>query len=359
MNILDLDKNFIVDDSVKRDDMALFDIKDEPFRIYSVWFNGEQFIRVPEKVSKDTSNAVYELSKCCAGGRVRFVTDSDYIALFVQYSDFRKDLKKNDDGSVTLHGTNMSTSGASSFDVEVDGVLQLNVRPSQDSNRFASRICSFDTKKQRLVTVYFPNYDTVYDVKIGLKDGAFLAKAPDYKFDKPCVYYGSSITQGGCAARAANSYQSIIARDMDINYVNLGFSGNAKGEQSIADYIASLDMSAFVLDYDHNAPSIEHLKNTHENFFKTVRAAHPDLPIVMMPRPKFYLSDDEIVRREIVKTTYENAVASGDKNVYFIDGPTLMSECKEMGLVEGTHPNDAGFLSMAHALEKVLEKIYK
>ena len=52
-------------------------------------------------------------------------------------------------------------------------------------------------------------------------------------------------------------------------------------------------MSCFVYDYDHNAPTLEHLENTHEKMFNTIRKAKPDLPILMLTRPKHYLNDDE------------------------------------------------------------------
>jgi hypothetical protein len=39
-----------------------------------------------------------------------------------------------------------------------------------------------------------------------------------------------------------------------------------------------------------------------------------------MSRPKYYLTDEEKERVEIIKTTYNNVVADGDKNVYFISG---------------------------------------
>jgi len=78
---------------------------------------------------------------------------------------------------------------------------------------------------------------------------------------------------------------------------------------------------------------------------------------VMASRPKYYLDAEEKARWEIIKTTYENAVAAGDKNVYFIDGKALMKGAKNDGTVDGCHPNDLGFYSMAKAFEKVLKKI--
>ena len=117
-------------------------------------------------------------------------------------------------------------------------------------------------------------------------------------------------------------------------------------------------MSAFVYDYDHNAPDVEHLERTHEKMFLAIRKANPNLPIVMMSRPKIRLSEEEKQRISIIRRTYENALAAGDKNVYFIYGPDLMAVAKNNGTVDGAHLNDLGFFSMAMKVSEVLRTIF-
>ena len=173
------------------------------------------------------------------------------------------------------------------------------------------------------------------------------------------LFYGSSITQGGCSSRPGTTYQAIASRRLDFDYINLGFSGNAKGEQVMVDYLASLPMSVFVCDYDHNAPSVDHLAATHENLYRNIRKAHPHIPVIFMARPLFYPDADALARLEVIKTTYENAKRAGDTNVYLLDGPTLMAMAGDDGLVDGAHPNDLGFASMAKAVGDVLEKIWR
>ena len=62
------------------------------------------------------------------------------------------------------------------------------------------------------------------------------------------------------------------------------------------DYIKNLDMSLFVYDYDHNAPNVEHLKNTHKAMFDKISAKNPDLPIIMVTRPNRSLSTSMSIR---------------------------------------------------------------
>ena len=116
-----------------------------------------------------------------------------------------------------------------------------------------------------------PLYGDVETVNLGLRAGATVSEHTPYKHNTPIVFYGSSITQGACASRPGRAYEAIISRKYDVNFTNLGFSGACRAEESIVDYLATLEMSAFVLDYDHNAPTLEHLKNTHHRLYEKIR----------------------------------------------------------------------------------------
>lgn len=139
---------------------------------------------------------------------------------------------------------------------------------------------------------------------------------------------------------------------LDCDYINLGFSGSARGEQLIADYIAGLDMSVFVCDYDHNTPNPKHLSNTHMKLYETVRKANPELPVIFVSKPDFENGEEEsIQRRSIVFNTYMQALGKGDKNVYYIDGKSLFgSQGRDSCTVDSCHPNDLGFMRMAEII---------
>ena len=63
--------------------------------------------------------------------------------------------------------------------------------------------------------------------------------------------------------------------------------------------------------------------------------------------------DDKVIRE-----TYENALARGDKNVWFIPGTDLIrDEIGDDWSVDGTHPTDLGFFSMAKAIEPTLKEV--
>ena len=109
-------------------------------------------------------------------------------------------------------------------------------------------------------------------------------------------------------------------------------------------------MSAFVYDYDHNSPSVEHLTDTHKRMFDIIRAAHPELPILLLSRPNHWVDEETDARAQVIISTYNQAREAGDNNVCFIPGSRLMSLCAEEGTVDDCHPTDLGFYSMAMAI---------
>lgn len=339
-----IDSNFRVDTNIDKEDVRFYRIDEAPFTIYGIFKENGKYRRLPESLAKTLNPRMYELSTNTAGGRVRFVTDSPYIAISAAMENVWK-------------SSHFTLTGSAGFDMYADNLYVKTFFPPFDITDGYEGIFEFDKKEEREITINFPLYSNVKELYIGLQENSTLKEAKPYKNKKPIVYYGSSITQGGCASRPGMSYEAIVSRTFDYDYINLGFSGNAKAEDEIIEYIKNLDMEIFVYDYDHNAPSVEHLMNTHEKMFKAIREKHPLMPIIMMSRPKHFLTDEEKIRRSIIEKTYLNAVSAGDKNVYFIDGEALTELCKDSGTVDNCHPTDFGFASMAKALTKVLSKL--
>ncbi len=350
--IAELDKNIKVENSIGRDDVVWLNIKDIPVDVYGLYDykNGDKFKRMDEAVAEKVSNGVKLLNYNTAGGRVRFSTDSPYIAI-----------RTVQPPTEVVH--NMCAMGQRGFDLFYDGPIKSTCcgpyLPPVDNTKGYESIRFVKGGEMRNYTIVFPSYADVNELYIGVRAGSTVSNGKKYENDKPIVYYGSSITQGGCASKPSNTYQQMISAKYNLDYVNLGFSGNAKGEQAMADYISGMDMSVFVCDYDYNAPSVEHLQNTHKSLYETFRKKQPNTPIIFISIPNFsYDSETQHKRRDIVYSTYHYAINNGDKNAYFINGAQILPQnLRHISTVDGYHPNDIGFLGMANSVGATILEI--
>ena len=345
MDFTKIDKNMKVETKIEREGLTFYDIDQAPFKIHGVFREGDRYVRMPRELAESVNDSIKWLNGHTTGGRIRFVTDSPYIAMKLVVSGASK-------------FSFFSLTGIMGCDVYSGKCYYGTIIPPLGTENEYENVINIPDPAEREYTINMPIYSCVHKVYIGIKEGSVLKVAPDYENTKPIVYYGSSITQGGCASRPGNTYPSIISRELNSDFVSFGLAGSAKGEEEIAHHIASLEMSAFCYDYDYNAPSLEHYKDTHEKFFKIIRAAHPNLPIIMTTRPKKHLSDGEQERIDVMMQTYNNAVKNGDKNVYYIKGTDLLDDSiAESALIENCHPNDCGFASIARVLGAKLKEI--
>lgn len=366
MRIEDIDKNF-AKESLNGIDFVFMPAYQKPIELDGLPFFEKEgkYCRLPEGALKRQNEGVQALAWNTAGAQLRFRTNSPVIAIKVQLL-----------GPVAM--SHMPLSGNSGFDVyfgqgtakrfykavmpgvgqeEYTGLL-LDARHLSANTPETPALDYIPGTGMREATINFPLYNGVKSVEIGLAPGAEVAAPTPFAIEKPIVFYGSSITQGGCASRPGNCFIQHLSRRLDANVINYGFSGSARGEEAMAEIIAGFDMSAFVLDYDHNAPNVEHLMKTHEPFFKYIRERHPELPVIFVTKPDI---DNALVvsqkRLEVVKATYDKAVAGGDRHVFFVDGRTLFGITdRDACTVDGCHPNDLGFLRMADAIEPLLRK---
>src|SRR5206468_8069993 len=145
-------------------------------------------------------------------------------------------------------------------------------------------------RKMRDITLYLPLYKAATVQSVSLDADARLEPATPYAIQRPIVYYGSSITQGGCASNPGGSCQAILERKLNADFVNLGFSGNGLGEPALAEAICELDPSCVVLDFWGN-PSAEQYAAALPVFVDILRHKWPRLPILVTS--PFYFPAEE------------------------------------------------------------------
>lgn len=353
MDFTKIDKNFLTSNLANKTDVQWHDVKEGEFEIYGLYkpYETEGFVRMPQEVADTVSEGVAELHTHTAGGRIRFKTDSPYIAIYATTP-------------TTYRHVGMGLTAADGFDLYVINNGNASFfgafpMPFDFKEKFSGVRDVYASGNMVCYEIEMPLYAHISSLHIGLKEGSKIEAGEPYRNELPVVYYGSSITQGACASRPGTCYEAMISHRFNLDYINLGFSGNCKGEKEMAEYIASLPMSCFVCDYDHNSPSIEHYSETHYPLYETIRKAHPDIPYIMISRPTNAINNPGVIKKfEVMMDSYNKAVANGDKNVYYIDGREFykglnFNDCSW----DLTHPNDIGFHKMSGIIGDVIEKV--
>lgn len=351
-----LDKNMI---SATNDNENLiwYDVNTKDFDLYGTDAGENDILtcRIPGEIAKNVNEGVYNMRAYAAGVRIRFGSDSPLIAVRAEYED----------GKIPTCCTACGAYGFDLYKCNEDGTetFRHQFRPTEDFDCKYFDNDPYKAKEDGLIyyTLNLPYFSSVKKMQIGVFADCKLERGKKYTNEKPVIFYGSSITHGAAASTPGYTYENLIAQKYNMNYVNLGFAGNAKAEDTINEYMAKKNMCMFVFDYDHNAPNVEFLEQTHHKFYKLFRSINHHVPFIMVSRPDFIHSrEDSVKRRDVITASYEKAVASGDKNVYFIDGETLMNpNDDDRCTIEGVHPNDLGFKRMAEVIGKKINDILK
>lgn len=312
------------------------------------WFaeNGGELSRLPVKLKDSYRKPVWNLAQQPSGGRIRFVTNSTTLAIRLEYP----------------HGAdmqNMHAFGQTGVDLYQGNRYWGTAVAARNSKPGVVQEHTFykdQSRVDRESTLYLPLYVPVKILGVGVDADAEIKAPSTFALKKPVVFYGTSITQGGCASRSGLSYEAILGRELNVDFINLGFSGNGIGEPEMARTVASIDAAMFVLDFAHNNPTLESFKQAFDPFIAAIRAAHPQTPILLMtpiydarmeswaPRPLL----DEM--RVLIRQVAARRIAAGDMNLQVVEGIDLLGSSSGDSLVDGTHPNDRGFQAMADGL---------
>ena len=203
------------------------------------WFveNGRELFRLPVQLKDTFPRSVWSLAQSPSGARIRFRTDSTVLAIRLEYPR-------------TPAMNNMHAFGQSGVDLYVGATYWGNMSADKDARPgkiYEHVYFNFPDapRAEREITLYLPVYEPVKVVALGLDEHAQIKSPRPFALAKPVVYYGTSITQGGCASRPGMNYEAILGRRLNIDFVNLGFSGSGKYEAEVARPVAGIDVSVF------------------------------------------------------------------------------------------------------------------
>lgn len=310
------------------------------------------FDRLPARAKGKAPEEVWHLSKHSAGECVRFQTDAREIGVRWSLT------------GANLAMPHMPATGVSGVDLyrrTAEGGWRFvqNGRPHAQENTASFPTGSPSGRMQEYL-LYLPLYNGTRSLEIGIPAGAHIQKAaprPEAR-RRPIVFYGTSITQGGCASRPGMAYVAILGRRLDWPVINLGFSGSGKMEPEMAALVAELDPALFVLDCVGNMSVLpeEEITRRVVNLARAVRQAHPHTPMLFVGqssirRPSQFLTADRAQERaikQLLKEGMTGITLRAAKNFLGTD---------EEGTVDGVHPNDLGMIRQADALTPTLRDI--
>jgi lysophospholipase L1-like esterase len=345
-DIAKFDKNMavegvVVTNGVKWIDGRLLPIEGRAFDDVDHWYD-----RLPSGVTTNVNGGVRSMKHHTPGMQFRFTTDSRKLVFkWVPYS-----------GSLSMD--HMPSTGVSGIDVyrfDADRGKWLYVKTGRITNAKGGSL-ELGWKPGTPCLVNLPLYNGVREFTLGVDANAVVSALGPRKsgVDKPVVFYGTSITHGGCASRPGLAFVNIVGRDLDVPVVNLGFSGSGVMELEMSEHLARIDASCYVLDCLWNMGMSgkgrgkgRNADENYEPFIRNLRAKRPDVPIVMAGMCDVFCG----APREIevyTKALYDKLIAEGWKNLYYLPGSGMYSDDFE-GAVDGVHPNDHGMMSLAKA----------
>lgn len=334
-----------------------YDLKSLPIEGQGWTDTKAPYDRLPGKAEDVVRPAVWRLSQHSTGICARFTTDSTTLRARWTLT------------SPSLAMPHMPATGVSGLDlyVKTEGGRWrwlANGRPTKPTNEVL--LVGGLPEGVREYLLYLPLYNGVSSVELGVPKANKLA-APEPRpagRERPILFYGTSITQGGCASRPGMVHTAILGRKFDCPVINLGFSGNGKMEPELAALLAELDPAVFVLDCLPNMNAQEVTERV-EPFVKTLRKAHPETPIVLV-EDRFYADAFLLASKRkhneenhaALRIAYERLTAAGVQNLHYLPADHLLGDDGE-GTVDSSHPTDLGFVRQAEAFAALLGPLLK
>ncbi len=316
--------------------------------------------RLPAKAESTVRKDVWDLSHQTAGLMLRFKSNADQFIVRYKVSGEK----------AMPHMPATGVSGVDLYAVNADGKWlwcagKYNMGDTIEY-RFTGLTPNDNHQKGREYRLYFPLYNSVEWMEVGVPEGTLLSPLPVRK-EKPIVVYGTSIAQGGCASRPAMAWPAIVGRKLDRPLINLGFSGNGRLEKEVIDLISEIDAKLFVLDCLPNldasdATKSEGVKNLVIESVRQLKNKHPTTPILLVEHCGFSdegikLSHERNIKalNRAQRAALEQLNADGHNNLYLLSKEEIGLSMD--GTVDGIHPNDLGMQDYADAYEKIIRII--
>ena len=304
------------------------------------------FQRFPNKYKGNLRKEVWDLSENNAGISVQLSTNSENLKL---KWNVKLDLRMN-------HMTDAGIKGLDVYEHVNNKWQYLSTGLPNTSNN--EHLVKFKNANYKTLCIYLPLYDSIIDLSIGVDDDSSLNFIKNV--NKPIIFYGTSITQGGCASRPGMAHTNIISRKTIHPCINLGFSGNGYLEQEIGNVLSNIDAKCFIIDCLPNI-NISRIKTRLIPLVKSLRKNYENnaSPIMFVEQPimhNLYIEEDIEEKNYILSKKVKECKQLGFKDIHLIHQKGSLGLDNE-ATVDGVHYNDIGFQRFAKHIFNYIEKI--
>ncbi len=302
-----------------------------------------RYDRLPLSYKELVRKPVWELSKSSAGMSIRFLSNSTSIS--VKWTLLNNN-KMNHMAETGIKGVDLY------FNNQGKWQYLNTARPSDIKNEYV--LIKNMSDEMREFKVYLPLYDGVESIEIGIDSNSVIER-PLKKNSRSIIFYGTSITQGGCASRPGMAHTNIISRKLNIVCINFGFSGNGRMEQPINELISEFNPLFYVIECLPNM-TVEQVTNRTIPLVKTIQEKRPETPIIFVEN---FLYESSVLDKKAkalineknaaLKAEYIKMIEGGFKNILYISSESATGKDHE-GTVDGVHFTDLGFIRYADFL---------
>ena len=318
------------------------------------------YVRLPDTLTTNVNAGVRGMRKHTSGMLFRFRTDSKFLV--IRHTPLNG-------WHAMPHMTEVGTSGWDVYKLDKASgkwrFVASNHGAAADKGNPGARVKRIAWNAGDECIINLPLYNGVKEFALGIAPGAKIeAPAPWASgVTKPVVFYGTSITHGGCSTRPGLGFVNMVGRDLQVPVYGLGFSGSGVMEYELSDVIARIDASCYVLDClwnmrsDPKAQNPRSVERNYEKFIRNLRAKRPGVPIVMAEACDVFCRGPND-KDKFTRALYEKLVAEGWKDLVYLPKVEMYTGDTE-GTVDGCHPNDLGMASMAKAFGKAVREALK
>lgn len=354
------DKNMIIQNSVVTNGMKWIDGRHLPLEGKAFEDVSHFYDRLPQGITTNVNSGVRSMRHHTSGMLFRFVTDSTKLSF--RWIPFK----------TTLSMYHMPSTGMSGIDV-------YRYDKNKKAWRFVKMGAVHDAKKGGQFSipwtpgdeciVNLPLYNGIKTFSLGIDETANVAKPKGRVsgVSKPVVFYGTSITHGGCASRPGLGFVNIVGRKCDVPVVGLGFSGSGVMEYELSGVIARIDASLYVIDTPWNmnttAGHPRSIQSNYEPFLRNLRSKRPKTPILMVEPCDVFLGTGPNAaliseKCKLIKNIYNKLISEGWNDLYYLPNDSLLGDDFE-GTVDGVHLNDLGMMRIADEFTKTISKVLR